>query len=800
MTEKEILKQEELDFGRVFNRFFRAWPIVLVSVLFFLFLGVLFLITFPTSYTARTSFLVEKPLGVNDPSTLVSQYPVYKTIDDYYYKNEKLSLIAYPNVKQTVEDLGLRFTYIKKGIFNAEIYEKSPFHLEVEEGYFEQNTAQLPLATPFYISFSNKNSYHLEAEGEYPITEVEFEFEGDHGFGEWVTLDKFKFRLMLDVEIGNNPIADEYYSTNTFGFILNDPDAVTLTLIEGFELVQDEIDATVVGVVTSAPTARKAKDILSKLGEVYISKHMADKTETLDRAISFLDTQIEANLEQLQTIEQQVQDYKVKNGVTGATDIGLLVSKESMDLENQKVSYLLKRKYYDYLEGYLKQNESYSELISPNAFGIKDPLIADLTNNLVQLSNEKASLEATGTQANPLYERLTSRMEADKKTILRTIDGFNKSNDIALEQVDDRIRKIDGDIRNLPVVQNRLQQMDRMNRIHESMYKSLRENRANLALSRVSVTPDAQNIEPPYLLSLKPTFPNPIIILYISFLLGLIMPIMWVLTKSIFNRKVDFSGDVTKFSAQLPFLGEVTNTEISTGTELQSYSGSKLGQEISHLVQRVDTLSGDVKCMTISSAKSDEGKTFISGMMAVRYARLGKRVLLVDANLLSPKIHELFGRKNSTGLSEVLSGNVALKDAIQNTSVEGVDMLTAGRANSFKDWSEENMKAVIDSVKSVYDKVIVDTAPLAEVAEMIDVVGQSGYMICAVRRSVTDIDDIDQVVCMMKNGTTMPDAGLIVTDTFEQEVSLNPFKKKSKYYTEKPASITSRLARVFKKV
>jgi len=799
MTEKEILKQEELDFGRIFNRFFRGWPIIAISVVFFLVLGVAFIVLFPPIYTAKTSFLVEKPLGVSDPSTLISQYPVYKSIDDFYYKNQKLSLKAYPFVKQTVEDLGLRFTYLKKGIFDADIYEKSPFHLEVEEGYYEKSNAQLPLATPFYISFTDKNTYHLEAEGEYPVTEAEFEFEGDYGFGEWVSLDHLKFRLVLDIELGKDPIADEAYTTNTFGFRLNDPDAVTLELIEGFELVQDEIDATVIGVLVQGSAARKVKDILGKLGEVYISNQMADKTDVLDKAVSYLDTEIQSNLDHLQAIEQEMEDYKVEKGVTGMNDMGLLVSKESMELENQKVSYILKKKYYDYLEKYLKDNTVYSDLISPNAFGIKDPLIAELTNNLVTQSNEKASLEATGTQANPLYERLTSRMDADKKTILRSIEGFNKSNQIAIEQVDDRIRKIDGDIRDLPKVQNRLQQMERMNRIHESLYKSFRENRASLALSRVSIAPDVKILEPPYVLSLKPTFPIPAIILVIALLLGLIMPIMWILMKSIFNSKVDCAADLGRIDS-IPMLGEVTNTSITKGTELQSYAGSRLGQEISQLIKRLAHQARGAKCIGVSSMGTEEGKTFISAMLAVRYAHLSNRVLLIDSNLISPKLHEHFGRNNTNGLSDVIAGNTELKDAIQSTSVEGVDLLSAGNAGSFKHWSGESFDEVIKSSTSAYDVVIVDTAPLAAVSEVIEVLSSTGYLLMVARREVTEFNELDTIAELKRSGLALPEIGIVFTDSFEQEVSLNPFKKGSKYYAEKPTGMIQKIKRLFKKV
>ena len=60
MTERDILKQEELDFGRVFNRIFRAWPVTLISSAIRSIMGLLFISISPSSYTARTSFLVRE--------------------------------------------------------------------------------------------------------------------------------------------------------------------------------------------------------------------------------------------------------------------------------------------------------------------------------------------------------------------------------------------------------------------------------------------------------------------------------------------------------------------------------------------------------------------------------------------------------------------------------------------------------------------------------------------------------------------------------------------------------------------
>ena len=80
----------------------------------------------------------------------------------------------------------------------------------------------------------------------------------------------------LDVELTGDHEVDEIYTGNTFGFQLNDPDALTLKLINGFELAQDELETTVIGLKTKASTPRKAKNnILTKLGEVYIDNQMS---------------------------------------------------------------------------------------------------------------------------------------------------------------------------------------------------------------------------------------------------------------------------------------------------------------------------------------------------------------------------------------------------------------------------------------------------------------------------------------------------------------------------------------------
>jgi capsular exopolysaccharide synthesis family protein len=136
---------------------------------------------------------------------------------------------------------------------------------------------------------------------------------------------------------------------------------------------------------------------------------------------------------------------------------------------------------------------------------------------------------------------------------------------------------------------------------------------------------------------------------------------------------------------------------------------------------RVET----TRVVMVSSAVAGEGKTTLASHLAGSLARAGRKTLLIDCDLRSPAVHQLFEQPLQPGISEVLVNEVHLAEATRSTSVDGLWLIPAGQ------WDREVMHAlardgldlVFDKLKGDYDFIIVDSHPVLGAADAL-LVGQ----------------------------------------------------------------------------
>ncbi|MBB3108573.1 capsular exopolysaccharide synthesis family protein [Paenibacillus phyllosphaerae] len=121
----------------------------------------------------------------------------------------------------------------------------------------------------------------------------------------------------------------------------------------------------------------------------------------------------------------------------------------------------------------------------------------------------------------------------------------------------------------------------------------------------------------------------------------------------------------------------------------------------------------------ISSAKRSEGKTTTSSNLAVAYANEGKRVMLIDADLRNPALHNVFSIHNTKGLCERLVDESNTREVIRETGIAGLSLITSGiiPINSAELVSSEAMKSLIDELRNSYDVIIIDSPPVLLVSD-----------------------------------------------------------------------------------
>jgi capsular exopolysaccharide synthesis family protein len=125
------------------------------------------------------------------------------------------------------------------------------------------------------------------------------------------------------------------------------------------------------------------------------------------------------------------------------------------------------------------------------------------------------------------------------------------------------------------------------------------------------------------------------------------------------------------------------------------------------------------KVIQITSPGRGDGKTTLAANLAVCIAQSGKRVLLIDADLRQPRLHEIFGVSAEVGLTTVLTGECAPASAIQRSRVSGVEILPSGplSAHPAELLASYRLKPLLTSVREQYDFVLVDTPALLAVTD-----------------------------------------------------------------------------------
>ena len=123
----------------------------------------------------------------------------------------------------------------------------------------------------------------------------------------------------------------------------------------------------------------------------------------------------------------------------------------------------------------------------------------------------------------------------------------------------------------------------------------------------------------------------------------------------------------------------------------------------------------NLKIIVITSANPNEGKSEVSLNLTAALAQQGKKVILIDADMRKPTQHKLIDKRNNTGLSKLILGEIS-EDAVSHLNVNDVkfDVLTSGPVppNPSEMLVSSTMEDILNSCIDNYDYIIVDTPPL----------------------------------------------------------------------------------------
>ena len=191
-------------------------------------------------------------------------------------------------------------------------------------------------------------------------------------------------------------------------------------------------------------------------------------------------------------------------------------------------------------------------------------------------------------------------------------------------------------------------------------------------------------------------------------------------------------------------------------------------------------------CIGVTSASRGEGKSSSALNLALSYAHIGKKVLLIDCDLRCPclasRLHSK-GIKGYPGMSELLIGSCALRDCIQNLTETSLDILPSGKIppDATTLFESDNMSALFDTLKEHYEVIVVDLPPVLSVVDAAILSRHLDGFVLVVRHNYTKLGAVEAMIRQLR----LADAKLL--GFLYNDAPLESKKYGSYYYYAKKA-------------
>ena len=243
-------------------------------------------------------------------------------------------------------------------------------------------------------------------------------------------------------------------------------------------------------------------------------------------------------------------------------------------------------------------------------------------------------------------------------------------------------------------------------------YKELNAS-AGISLSNIAIIDTAD-------VPGAPSSPNLMKNLMLAFVAGVGFAALTVFLKLQFDDSIRVPEDV-EGKLGLPLLGVVPKSAIDDPEAALADPKSPISEAYNSLRGSLlySTSEGLPQVILVTSAQAGEGKTTTSYAMAVSFARMGKSVLLIDADLRRPSLHHRVNSPNETGLSTLLTSREPLGSAVVPTPEQNLSLLTSGPIppSPTELISGQRLEQVVQEAAGRYGLVIIDSPPILGLAD-----------------------------------------------------------------------------------
>lgn len=718
---QENEEKSSFDFAVIYTTLILNWKWFVLSLIICLGAAHIYLRYATPIYQAAAKLLIKEEQNGRRGNSIQSSANLGIISNSNGIDNEMEILKSRTLAQQAVYDLKLYTTYRHEGrIKDHLIYGEQEVNVDMDYEHLKKLNAPMS----FKITREGRN-YHVVGSYFVPID------DNSYNPGP-VTVDKVI--TALPATLGTRVGMVKF--TQNGNYMLRDGESLKVTMIApeiaagkyvGSLSVSPSTKATSIAqLVITDEIPQRAIDYLKQLAIVYNRQANEDKNQIAVRTEQFINQRLEKINAELGNTEGQLENYKKRNNMVqlsmnASTAFSNADSyAQKLNEANTQVALL------DELTKYMNEPSNRHQPI-PSNVGLNDASATSLINKYNEIALQRNQLLHSASESSPTVTPLTSQLDDLQASIKRAMSQARAGLNIQRNSIASQQGKYQGQISNTPEQERILTQIGRQQEVKSGLYLMLLQKREENSISLAATADKGKLIDNPVFAG-KVT-PKDSIILMIAFGLGLAIPALILFLLAFFRYKIEGHDDVAKLT-KLPIIADVAIASDRAKTKADIVVHENKNNLMEEIFRSLRTnlqflMKEHDKVILMTSTTSGEGKTFIASNVAISFALLGKKVVLVGLDIRKPRLAELFEiDDHHHGITNLLiKDNITWDDVnkqIVNSGVNNnLDLLMAGPVppNPGELVTRKSLEETMDILKEHYDYIIIDTAPIGLVTD-----------------------------------------------------------------------------------
>jgi tyrosine-protein kinase Etk/Wzc len=501
-------------------------------------------------------------------------------------------------------------------------------------------------------------------------------------------------------------------------------DVIAAQIIDNLDVAEMGKGSNILRVSSQGTDPGHVRDVVNIVTEVYREMNVVGKTQEAGKTVDFISQQLNGLQNVLDFSEQQLQEYKVQTGLTTLGPEGNSLVQKLVELEQRQAEMKLKRQRVESAISIIAAAiRSGGPLTVPTIEDV--PSITESAAKLADLDAQKKGMLIDYTSSHPAVVDVQEQINRVREALLSTYQAIHQELLLSERDLARTITGFDAQLENIPEAELELAKRTRVNTVNAELYTFLLQKQQEARIAQASTISNVQIVDPAVTPKV-PIKPNKKKNLALGLILGLMLGIGLAFLLDYMDQTIKTSEDVKEklglnvlgIIPRIPFADEdarlprkrLVTTLAAKSPVVESFRALRTNLNFLTAKQKH-------KIIMVTSSLPDEGKSTISGNLAVVLSQTGAKVLLIGCDLRRPQLFEMFGMKNEPGLVNLLMDDD--QHAIRHLTNPRMDFLPAGSIppNPSEILDSARMARLLDKVRAHYDYVVLDAPPVLPVTD-----------------------------------------------------------------------------------